>query len=542
MNKTKKIKGRLAFKSISSVVLLLVVFTLAVSFLGFRSFTDALLKQYADGAFKVAHSAANILNADKMPQYLASQGETEEYQNAFNQLDSLCNASGATFIYVIKPDLSDYGHITFIFSTVNHESEYSPYPVGYTIETTNYDYKAKYRGLYTRQLTETMLVLDSRRFNTTRHHITAMIPLVGSDHRTKAILCVERPMNELVELRKTYILGILLVLLVLGLAAILMQSTYMNRMLIQPIKKITEEASRFANENTKPKSKLTDSIRTHDEIELLAESVDTMEERIDNYIKDIVTITAEKERIGTELDMAHRIQSSMMPDTFLAFPDRSEFDIYAIMDPAKEVGGDFYDFFLIDDDHLCMVIADVSGKGVPAALFMMASKIILKSSAMDGKSAADILTQTNAVICSNNKLEMFVTIWLGILEISTGKLTAANAGHEYPTIMRPDGKFELLKDKHGLVIGAIDPITYKEYELMLEPGSKLFIYTDGVPEATDTENKMFGLDRMLEALNSDTSANPEQILSNVGTAVSEFAGGAEQFDDLTMLCMEYKGN
>ncbi|MBQ7152942.1 MAG: serine/threonine-protein phosphatase, partial [Clostridia bacterium] len=226
-----------------------------------------------------------------------------------------------------------------------------------------------------------------------------------------------------------------------------------------------------------------------------------------------------------------------------AFPDRSECDIYATMNPATEVGGDFYDFFLVDSDHLCMVMADVSGKGVPAALFMMASKIILANNAMMGKSPAQILQDANAAICSNNREEMFVTVWIGILEISTGKLTAANAGHEYPVLKAPDGGFELYKDKHGFVVGGMDGARYKEYELQLQPGSKLFVYTDGVPEATSAENELFGTDRMLAALNgAPADAGTKDYLESVRSAVDGFVMEAEQFDDLTMLCMEYKGN
>ena len=249
----------------------------------------------------------------------------------------------------------------------------------------------------------------------------------------------------------------------------------------------------------------------------------------------------ETARISTELNLATRIQADMVPNIYPAFPDRREFDVYATMDPAKEVGGDFYDFFLVDDDHLCLVMADVSGKGVPAALFMMASKIILANNAMIGKSPAQILTDTNAAICSHNREEMFVTVWLGILEISTGKLVAANAGHEYPVIKHGDGSFEVLRDKHGFVIGGMAGMKYKEYELTLEPGSKLFLYTDGVPEATDAENNMFGADRMLEALNEEKDGTTVDILKHVRTSVDGFVNGAEQFDDLTMLCMEYRG-
>ena len=249
----------------------------------------------------------------------------------------------------------------------------------------------------------------------------------------------------------------------------------------------------------------------------------------------------EASRIETELTMASSIQADMLPNIYPAFPERPEFDIFASMDPAKEVGGDFYDFFLIDDDHLCMVMADVSGKGVPAALFMMASKIILANNAMMGKSPGQILTDTNAAICANNREEMFVTVWLGILEISTGKLTAANAGHEYPIVKYAGGNFALHKDKHGFVIGGMDGVKYKEYELRLTPGSKLFLYTDGVPEATNAGEELFGTERLLDALNVENTVTPEQILRNVRSSVDAFVKEAEQFDDLTMLCLEYKG-
>ena len=243
----------------------------------------------------------------------------------------------------------------------------------------------------------------------------------------------------------------------------------------------------------------------------------------------------------TELRTATKIQEAMLPNVFPPYPERSEFDLYASMDPAREVGGDFYDFFLVDDDHLCLVMADVSGKGVPAALFMMASKILLSNNAKTGKPPAQILADTNASICANNPEEMFVTVWLGILELSTGRLTAANAGHEYPALRRADGSFELLRDKHGLVIGAMEFAKYKEYELQLQPGDKLFVYTDGVPEATNAGNAMFGTERMLAALNGDADGTPEELLKAVRRAVDGFVQGAEQFDDLTMLCVEYKG-
>ena len=248
-----------------------------------------------------------------------------------------------------------------------------------------------------------------------------------------------------------------------------------------------------------------------------------------------------QELILRELSTARQIQESMLPHIFPPFPDRKEVDLYAAMDPARDVGGDFYDFFFIDEDHLCMVIADVSGKGIPGAMFMMFSKRIIEDSAKQVHSPAEILSRTNEALCDNNQAEMFVTVWLGILEISTGKLTAANAGHEYPAIRRKDGRFELYKDRHGFVLGGLKGARYKEYELQIVPGDKLFVYTDGVPEATAADRGMFGTDRMIAALNTCADGCPEAILGGVRTAVDAFVGSAEQFDDLTMMCMEYLG-
>jgi sigma-B regulation protein RsbU (phosphoserine phosphatase) len=316
-------------------------------------------------------------------------------------------------------------------------------------------------------------------------------------------------------------------------------SYWLSHRIVKPIRKLTDEVSSMKGDDLDFEWELD----TGDETQTLADSFKSLTHRMKDYISDIETITAERERISTELSVANRIQAAMLPTIFPPFPDREEFDIYAVMDPAREVGGDFYDFFLIDEDHLGLVIADVSGKGVPAALFMMASKIILQSHAMLGQSPGEILTNTNEAICSNNDEQMFVTVWAGVLEISTGLLKCANAGHEYPAVKRPDGSFELIKDDHNLVIGAIPGRKYSEYELRLEPGSKLFVYTDGLPEAMGGEEgkEMFGTERMLNVLNEEPSADPEGILELVRTRLSEFVKDAEQFDDLTMLCMEYKG-
>lgn len=266
-----------------------------------------------------------------------------------------------------------------------------------------------------------------------------------------------------------------------------------------------------------------------------------MERDLAEHEETVKKAAADKERILTELNLATQIQEDALPHVFSPFPKRTEFSLYADMDPAREVGGDFYDFFLVDEDHLAIVIADVSGKGVPAALFMMVSKAILENNAMTGRSPGEILSSVNETICANNQSQMFVTAWLGILEISTGKVTAANAGHEYPAVCRAGGHFALVKNRHGLVIGGMEGIRYREFELFLRQGDKLFLYTDGVPEATNGSHELFGTDRMLSALNRHADESPRDILKGVRECVDSFVGGAEQFDDLTMLCLEYNG-
>ena len=265
------------------------------------------------------------------------------------------------------------------------------------------------------------------------------------------------------------------------------------------------------------------------------------DQEYDVIVKNLTTVTAEKERIGAELSLAGTIQENSIPNIFPAFPGRTDFDIYASMDPAKEVGGDFYNYFLIDDDHLAVVIGDVSGKGVPAALFMMVTNILISDRTRMGGTPAEILTYVNRELCAHNKAEMFVTVWLGILELSTGKLTATNAGHEYPVLKNAQGDFTLIKDKHGFVLGGMDGAKYTDYELIMKQGSKLFLYTDGVPEAANAVNELFGTERMLAALDESKEQPCEQLLGNVRKAIDGFVGDAEQFDDLTMVGLEYKG-
>ncbi len=335
--------------------------------------------------------------------------------------------------------------------------------------------------------------------------------------------------------RKAIIL--LLSVFAAALLVALLVSLILSNRVVRPINQLTDEVSRVKGEDLDFKWDKD----TGDETQLLAEAFRSLTGRMKTYVSDIEKITAERERIGTELELATRIQSDMLPGVFPAFPNRKDFDIFASMTPAKEVGGDFYDFFLIDEDHLALVIADVSGKGVPAALFMMVSMILIRSEVKNGLSPAKVLQKINDQICAGNQEDMFVTVWLGILDLKTGKLTASNAGHEYPTLKQPDGRFELIKEPHGFVVGGLPGEEYEEYEWQLQPGAKVFVYTDGVPEAGGSRSALYGTDRMMEALRKAENESPEKILDAVDAAVRDYVGDDPQFDDVTMLCVEYKG-
>ncbi|MBQ7718616.1 MAG: SpoIIE family protein phosphatase [Clostridia bacterium] len=536
----KKIQSSLSFNIISSVVLLLLIFSFIVSIIGYIRFTESLTTEYNDSAFRTAETAAALINTDRIEEYLEIGGDDDEYRLSLERLNTLCNKQNVSIIYTIAVDTTDYGHFKSVFNSVNDNSGYTPWEVGHLRETTNDEYKKIYKEMYENGLQRGTVIRD-KNLNGTFPHITSLIPLKGSDGKVKAILCVQRPMEQLMTGIRAYLRSVSITMIILAVLASVTAAIYLRRHFVTPVKKISAEAERFASENLIADENALKDISKINEISVLASSIEKMEADTVRHIDNITAITADKERMGTELSIATKIQEGSIPSVFPPYPDRKEFDIYASMTPAKEVGGDFYDFFLIDDDHLALVMADVSGKGVPAALFMMVTKILISEIAKTGVSTNEVLSVVNKRICEHNKAGMFVTVWLGILEISTGILRASNAGHEYPVIKRADGKFELFKDKHGFVVGGMEGIKYKEYELKLSKGDSIFLYTDGVTEATNANSELFGNDRLVSALNENGNCTPEELLGCVKNSIDKFVGEAPQFDDITMMSLQYFG-
>ncbi len=370
--------------------------------------------------------------------------------------------------------------------------------------------------------------------------ITAVYPIVY-EGGTIAFVAVESPMRTLQSDVNSYIFTVLIIVCIISVILFVLTALILVNLLIRPIKTISHEAAYFVDNKNEISENLK-KIKNHDEIQVLAESVLKMEIGINEYISNLTKVTAEKERIGAELNVAAKIQADMLPRIFPAFPERKEFDLYASMNPAKEVGGDFYDFFMIDDDHIGLVIADVSGKGVPAALFMVIAKTLIKNRALLGGSPSEVLSYANDQLGEGNEAELFVTVWFAIIEISTGKGIAANAGHEHPALRKKDGAFELVKYRHSPAVATMPGINFKEHEFKLDPGDSLYVYTDGVTEATRSDNVLFGTDRMIASLNKDPEADPKTMLETVRDDIDEFVGDAPQFDDITMLGVKYMGS
>ena len=308
---------------------------------------------------------------------------------------------------------------------------------------------------------------------------------------------------------------------------------------VKPVTQIQKSVRSYTND--KDTERVIDElgkIRVSNEFGMLSKDISELAEEMDRYTKENILLATENQRIATELELAAKIQMNALPEVDDDINGHPEFKLAASMNPAKEVGGDFYDFFMLDDTHLALVIADVSGKGVPAALFMMMAKIQIENYAKIGLSPKDVLNKTNEALCLNNKENMFVTVWFGILDISTGIIKAVNAGHEYPILRQPGSDYELYKDKHGVAAGSMEGISYKEYEIALQKGSTLFLYTDGVAEASNSNEELFGTKRMLEAMNNVGDCSTDVLLDAVRSATDSFVGDAPQFDDLTMLAVK----
>lgn len=507
-----------------------------ISAIGYREFTSVLEQQYNDSAYEIAETALQYLNPDRFEEYLSTGRQDEEYRRIERLLDDLVEATDTTLIYVARVDESDYRTLTYIYDSVNSQSGFDRYPLGYTAIGVDEKYVNNVRNIITKgeRATEYLYAYSEE----SGAHTTAGLAVRDGKGTIVAILGVEKAMTRLENARNTYVKHVVTGVLIAVCLFLLAYSAFLYREMLTPILAVTDEAKRFADTGAPSDALL--SIQKTDEIGVLAKAVHKMESDIVKYMENLTAVTAEKERIGAELSIATQIQADMLPSIFPAFPERPEFDIYATMNPAKEVGGDFYDFFMVDECHLAVVMADVSGKGVPAALFMVIGKTLIKDHTQPGRDLGDVFTEVNDLLCESNSEGLFITAFEGVLDLVSGEFTFVNAGHEIPFISKKGGGFEPYKIRAGFVLAGMEGMRYHCGSLRLEPGDRLFQYTDGVTEATNRDKELYGMERLKEILCRHAGEPPEALLTHVKRDIDAFVGEAPQFDDITMLCMEYR--
>ncbi len=519
-------KQKLGVTAIFAIVVFSVMIMTATSLAVVLQYKKDAMDRYSSQAFSYAKAAAAYIDGDRVLKYVQTGKKDAYYEEIEHYLNTSQQNSGLKYYYVYIPEEKDLVYIWDAYTKEgacqlgDHESYMK-------------NGKEASMAVFNKHPKEKILISKDETYG---YIASAFYPIYDSSKEPVALVGVDFSMPGITSSIRGFVMTIFLnlLLVIAGFTAIFY--VFVRKRIISPIN-ILSKATHKLVDNLEKEETFTVAIHTNDEIEDLAHSFERMYEEIREYIKKVSTVMAEKERIGAELHVATQIQSNMLPSIFPPFPERKEFDIYASMDPAKEVGGDFYDFFLVDEDHLALVMADVSGKGVPAALFMVIAKTLLKNRAQMGGSPKEVLETVNNQLCENNDADMFVTVWLGIYEISTGIMRAANAGHEYPAVCRKDGKFELYKDPHGLVLAYVEGFQYQEYEFILHGGDTLFLYTDGVAEATNEANELYGTERMIAALNKKAGSAPGELLVQVRKDIDAFVKEAPQFDDITMLAL-----
>ena len=531
MKTSKQQKQRkLSGKFLKALVILAVVICILTSATVTLLYYHSRMAEYSKTAFSLARMAADYIDGDRVQGYLDTGVTDEYYQDVQRFLDVVKQESDIWYYYVF---IHDGDELIYVWDAHTDDGQ---------------NFLGDREAYIENGREEVMAVLSE---NPPEHFLvslhpefgligTARAPVYNSAGKAVAVVGVDLYMPGVIRMMVLFLLTVVGVVLLVSVLGGALYYWMINRDVLHPVALLDQATGEMVN-NIDDDVPFEVDIHTGDELEKLADSFAKMDLGLRKYIRELAQMTAEKERIGAELGVARQIQADILPRIFPPFPSRDDFDIYATMTPAKEVGGDFYDFFLVDDDHLALVIADVSGKGVPAALFMMISKALIKNRVMAGDSPSLALSNVNEQLCEGNEAEQFVTVWLAVIELSTGHGIAANAGHEHPALRRADGSYELIIYRHSPAVATLEGMRFREHEFQLNPGDSLFVYTDGVAEATDSHNELFGADRMLDALNANIASTPAELLPAVKRSIDAFVGEAPQFDDITMLNLQYYG-
>jgi len=520
-----------------SFTILAVVLVLVISLVVGDRYIKGEMENCRTTAYAYTKSAAELIDGDKIAHYLETEEKDEYYYEILDFLNSFRLNTDIQYYYVFVPFEDDLVYIWDANALKPGETveDVDFCELGYHEEYMEGGKEATY-SIYKQNPPEEIELVNDDKYG---YIASAYSPVFDSNGEPVAVVGVDVYMPDLQENMRDFLVVVIAAIFLVVLAAILMCFFFVKRKIVNPINKIRDASKRMV-ENLENEESIDVSVKTGNEIEELFDSFKEMYRDVKDYITQLSSVTAEKERIGAELDVAKHIQASMLPCIFPAFPERHEIDIFATMDPAKEVGGDFYDFFMVDERHLAIVMADVSGKGVPAALFMVIGKTLIKDHTFPDRDLGEVFTAVNNLLCEANSEGLFITAFEGVLDLVTGEFTFVNAGHEMPFICKAGGNFEPYKIRAGFVLAGMENMKYKAGTMQLDVGDKIFQYTDGVTEATNINNELYGMDRLGEILNKVKNGTPHEILPAVKKNIDEFVGEAPQFDDITMLCLEYK--
>lgn len=538
-------KLKLLPKFIVSLGIVGVILTLAVSIFGYGTSKSYLEEMYSERVMTNCNAIAAMLSVEDVKTVISENGDqTEAYQRMAALFHKLKQDGNVTYLSLVVPDADS---VCFYIDAMVEQMGDDPsnqIPYGSDIlyvDAANPDDPSdmeKYMTIWQRYAQnkgiDQPLVTD----NDYGYNYTGVSVILDENGQAIAEIQYILDMSEVRAYLNSFLLNMVLISFAIIGVTMVSYIFFVRKVVTRPLGKLADFTQEITNFGTFENQRI--HIRTGDEIESLSESFNYMLAELENYIANLSKVTAEKERIGAELDIAKHIQASMLPCIFPAFPERKEIDIYATMTPAKEVGGDFYDFFMVDEEHLAIVMADVSGKGVPAALFMVIGKTLIKDHTAPGCDLGKVFSDVNDLLCEANSEGLFITAFEGVLDLKTGLFQYVNAGHEMPFICKADGEFEPYKIRPGFVLAGMEGMRYTAGSMQFEVGDRIFQYTDGVTEATNAENELYGMDRLKKTLDDHRQESPEQLLASIKKDIDEFVGEAPQFDDITMLCLEYR--
>lgn len=526
-----KIRKSLLLKSSIGIFLITALLTTALISALVIFARKALYDSYKKSTLRLAETTAQLVDGDYIATYLDTMETDELYYNLFYRLKTIAEVNEVDSIYIEKIDLEQQ-----TAETIMTPSESEEFPLGMVTPLME-----PFRNKPMSEIMRHPYIGDTEYGEL----CCAFVPIYDCNGNYIVDLGVEMEMERVHSHIRNTMLFIVLISIVIAISVTLVTNFLIVRFIIRPVKRLSDAVSCYDTNMLMMDGLQTMLSRlenhTGDEIEELTVSVQKMEADIKHYVCDLTAATAANERVSAELNIATGIQASMLPNAENVFEDRSDFDLFATMHPAKEVGGDFFDFFLLDYDHLAVIAADVSGKGVPAALFMAIAKTMIRNHALQGLSPEQVFRKVNMQLCENNQKKMFVTAWMGILELSTGKVSFANAGHTRPIIVRKDGASTYVRSKANFVLAGMPMMQYQPCELQLQPGDTLFLYTDGVTEATNAANELYGEKRLLETISAHPDDSPEMMIAAIKDSIDGFVKDAPQFDDITMLAVRFNG-